>query len=279
YEHGSALDETVPNPFYQYLTSERFPGSLRNQETIALSELLRPYPHYGGLHVAYSPDRRSRYQALQISVRRPHLNGYSFLFGYNYNREREEEYFDAVASYLNEFELQDSDEPRHRLSAAGIYELPFGGERAYLSSLHPVLDALVGGWQMSGAFYFNSGRYLRFGPVLVDGDPAPDTPTPDRWFDTSKFQQQPAFTPRSNPWQYSGLTGPVYWNLDGTLTKQFRLRGGARVELKLAAYNVTNRLNREMPVTSVLDPNFGRTLRQLNGTTGRQLELGLKVLF
>lgn len=279
YEHGSALDATVPNPFYQYLTPGTFPGALRNQQTIALSELLRPSPQYGGLYVAYSPDRRSRYHALQISVRRPHLNGYSFLFGYNYNREKEEEYFDAVASYLDAFSFQASNQPRHRLSAAGIYELPFGRDRAYLSSLHPVVDALVNGWQMTGAFYFNSGQYLRFGPAVVDGDPTLDNPAPDRWFDTSKFQQQPAYTPRTNPWQYPGLTGPVYWNVDGTLTKQFRLRGDTRIELELAAYNVTNRLNRAMPVTNVLNPNFGRTLRQLNSTSGRQLELGLKILF
>ncbi|MPY87494.1 MAG: carboxypeptidase regulatory-like domain-containing protein [Luteitalea sp.] len=282
YEHGSALDATVPNPFYQYLTPETFPGPLRNQETVSLGELLRPYPQYGGLHVAYTPERRSRYHALQISARRPYRSGYSFLFGYNYHRQRTEEYFDAVANYLNEFTFQDAagqGSPRHRLSAAGIYELPFGRDRAYLANLHPALDAVVGAWQVSGAFYFNSGEFLRFGPALVDGDPTLDNPTPDRWFDTSKFQQQPDYTPRTNPLQYPSLTGPVFWTLDATLTKQFRLQGSVRAEFKLAAYNATNRLNRANPNTGVLNSTFGRSLAQRGGTSGRQLELGLKILF
>ncbi len=33
-------------------------------------------------------------------------------------------------------------------------------------------------------------------------------PTRDRWFDTSMFAAQPAFTPRTNPVFYDGLNGP-----------------------------------------------------------------------
>jgi hypothetical protein len=147
-----------------------------------------------------------------------------------------------------------------------------------LSQLHPVLDGIVGGWQVAGVFYFNSGDYLRFGSVLVDGNPKLENPTPDRWFDTSRFQQQPAFTQRTNPWQYPGLTGPVFWTIDGTLSKQVRVAKNVRTEFKLAAYNVTNRLNLANPDLNVLSSNFGRTLRQ-RGSTGRQVEFGLKVLF
>lgn len=278
YEHKSALDATVPNPFFLYLTPQTFPGPLRNQSTVRVSSLLRPYPQYGGLFVVYNPGRESRYHALQMRVKRAFRQGYNFLFGYNYHRETTTEYFDEVAAYLNEFTFQESSTPRHRISAAGIYELPFGKERAHLSQLHPVLDGIVGGWQITGVFYFNSGSYLRFGPMLVDGNPKLENPTPDRWFDTSRFQRQPAFTPRTNPWQYPGLTGPVFWTIDGTLSKQVRVRGNVRTEFKLAAYNVTNRLNRANPDVNVLSSNFGRTLRQ-SGTPGRQMELGLKVLF
>jgi hypothetical protein len=278
YEFKAALDATVPNPFYQYLTPQTFPGPLRNQSTVRLSSLLRPYPQYGGLFELYNPGRDLRYHALQIRVQRAFRHGYNFLFGYNYQRERSTEYFDEVAAYLNELTFQESSAPRHRMSVAGIYELPFGQARAHLSQLPGLLDGIVGGWQIAGVFYFNSGQYLRFGSMLVDGDPTIDNPTPDRWFDTSKFQRQPAFTPRTNPWQYPGLTGPVFWTIDSTLTKLVRVTGNVRTEFKLAAYNVTNRLNRANPDLSVLSSNFGRTLRQ-GGSTGRQVELGLKILF
>jgi len=278
YEHKGALRATVANPFFQYLTADTFPGPLRNQRTVSVGSLLRPYPQYGGLFEAYTPGRLERYQSVQIQLQRAFRDGYNFLFGYVYLRERDHQFFDEVADYLNRFEFQESASPRHRISAAGTYELPFGKGRRHLSTLHPVADAVLGGWQLVGAWYFNSGDYLRFGTMLADGNPKLDNPTPQRWFDTSKFRQQPADTPRTNPKQYSGLTGPYFWDLQGSVSKYFQVTERIRTEFKLAAYNATNRLNRNNPDLNVLSSTFGQALRQ-RGTSGRQVEVGLKILF
>jgi hypothetical protein len=114
--------------------------------------------------------------------------------------------------------------------------------------------------------------------MIATGDPALPNPTPQKWFDTSKFAVLPAYTPRTNPWQYPDVKGPLYWEVQGTLSKTFRITERVRTELKVAAYNLTNRLNRADPPTAVTSSTFGQALRQ-NISNGRQLELGLKILF
>jgi hypothetical protein len=92
--------------------------------------------------------------------------------------------------------------------------------------------------------------------------------------------------------QYGCLTGPKFWTLDANLSKSFNITERIHAELKIAAYNATNRLNRGDPDTGVNDSNFGQALYQgspggifgAQGATygnqsGRQAELGLKIIF
>ncbi|MBL8230731.1 MAG: TonB-dependent receptor [Bryobacterales bacterium] len=278
FANGVAINQVVANPFFNYLTARDFPGPLRNQAQVQLNTLFRPYPHYGNLFEINTPGRRARYQSGQIQIQRPFRNGYNMLFGYAYIRDRADTYFDEVANYVDDLGFQEATSPRHRISAAGTWELPVGRGRRVGSAMPRWMDAMAGGWQLVGAFYFNSGNYLRFGTLAVSGDPRIDNPTPTKWFNTSVFARQPAFTQRTNPWQYSGLTGPVFWDTQGSLAKVFSVTERWKTELKLAGYNLTNRLNRNSPVVDVLNSQFGQSLRQA-GTTGRQMEIGLKIMF
>jgi hypothetical protein len=92
--------------------------------------------------------------------------------------------------------------------------------------------------------------------------------------------------------QYNCITGPSFWDLDASLAKGFHIIERVRAELKLTAYNATNKLNRGDPDTGVLDSTFGQALFQGSpgGTfgaqtaisafnSGRQLELGVKILW
>ena len=57
-----------------------------------------------------------------------------------------------------------------------------------------------------------------------------------------RFGCLPAFTPRTNPYQYDGITGPIMWNVDATVSKVFPIRERYKLEFRLEAYNVTNSL-------------------------------------
>ena len=49
YTYKAQLSQNIPNPFYNYLTPDVFPGTLRNQATVTRGSLLRPYPQYGSV--------------------------------------------------------------------------------------------------------------------------------------------------------------------------------------------------------------------------------------
>jgi hypothetical protein len=81
-------------------------------------------------------------------------------------------------------------------------------------------------------------------------------------------------------------------DLDATLQKNFHITERVQGQLKMTAYNATNKLNLGDPDTNRTDPNFGQALYQGSPTgefagqaavygnqAGRQIELGFKLIF
>jgi hypothetical protein len=163
------------------------------------------------------------------------------------------------------------------MSAGGVYDLPIGKGRQHLSNIHPVLNGIIGGWATSHVFMWNSGSFLRFGQLIVSGDPVISNPTLAHWFNTSAFNAPLAYTPRTNPYQYDGLTGPRYWQLDSTLSKNFQLMERLRLEFRLEAYNVTNSFMPSNPDANIYSSTFGMSTGQANG--GRSVQYTLRLHF
>ena len=139
--------------------------------------------------------------------------GYNFLFAYVYIREKLQiNNFNDLDYFANTFRWQDSNQPRHRLTAAGTWDLPFGkGQEACRQTHLEAVDAAIGGWKLAGVWTYSTGAFVRFGNLIANGNPCLDNPTPERWFDTSAFSRLPAntYVIRSNPMQYDCLTGPT----------------------------------------------------------------------
>ena len=92
----------------------------------------------------------------------------------------------------------------------------------------------------------------------------------------------------SAPANYTDGTAPRYLtsartpgtnNLTASLFKSFPLgfREGARIEFRLEAFNVLNRVQFSGPDTTLGDATFGRISSQANAP--RQVQLGLKAYF
>jgi hypothetical protein len=291
----NALNQPVDNPFFNYLTPQLFPGQLRSQRQVSLGSLIKPYPHYGPLYEIGVLGAGERYHSLELKAQKMYSKGFNLLAAYVYIREKLEiNNFNDLDTFTNTFRWQDSNQPRHRFTAAGTWDLPFGKGRPYLNSASTVVDAVAGGWKLAGVWTYSTGAFVRFGPLIANGSPCLDSPTPERWFDTSVFSRLPAntYVIRENPLQYDCLTGPRFSQLDATLSKDFAITERVRLELKMAAYNATNSLNRAGPNTDVNSSQFGTALfqgtpaanfgaqtQELGNITGRQVELGLKIRF
>jgi hypothetical protein len=280
YTYKAQLSQNISNPFYNYLTPDVFPGTLRNQATITRVNLLRPYPQYGGdLTVNNVADWRARYQALQLRVQRTYAAGASVLFAYNYNRERNEAYFNDPQRYVNQIFWLGSNNARHRATVAGTYDFPIGKGRKLGSSMHPVLNAAIGGWQLSGIYTYRSGEFLRFPQADVVGDPSIANPGPALWFNADAIKVPTPFTPRTNPYQYDNITGPIFWNLDGTLSKSFPIKERYRLEFRFEAYNLTNSLMWANPNLTPGNSLFGRSTAQAVTNRGREMQYTLRFMF
>jgi hypothetical protein len=201
------------------------------------------------------------------------------LVGYNYHRQRDERFYDDIATYLQEYTWIPSDAARHRLTFAATWEVPFGKGRPYMAGASRFVDALLGGWNITPTGFWRSGRFIRFGGMVANGDPHVDNPNQNQWFDQSVFSILPAFTPRSNPWQYDGLHGPQQFNMDASLVKSFPIVERFRFELRMDVFNVINNITWTNPNTTVTSANFGKSTDQLTQTYGRRTQLGLRIQF
>ena len=171
YQFKGLVDKAVPNPFYNLLPPDKMPGSLRTQETVSVSQLLRPYPQYGDLNVYGWPGNKDHYYALQMKAERPMASGLNLLVAYNYNREYHGQWFNQIDYFANKITMFDRARPRHNLRIAGTWELPLGRGRQFGNNLHPVLDAVIGGWATSHILMWRSGDLLWFDQAQVTGDP------------------------------------------------------------------------------------------------------------
>lgn len=132
-------------------------------------------PQYSSLY-AWRTIGASNYNALQVNLRRHFSNGVQFDLNYTFSKSldissdaaRIGPYSGLGGQVINSFSpnqlraVSDFDTP-HQINANFIAELPFGRDKAFARNAGPVLDALIGGWQLSGLVRWTSGF-----PVTVD---------------------------------------------------------------------------------------------------------------
>ena len=290
YTYGTLLNTTVPNPFRNYLTVDKFPGSLRNNATVTLGSLLVPYPQYGAIsQTNTSQGRNLKTQSFDLKLQRPFVHGVSFLVAYAFQRDRIENWLGDREQYKvmttggkEGWQWQPTNPalPEHRFTSALTWQLPVGRERRFGTNMPAALDYVVGGWQYTNTFRFYSGAPVLFTNAMqVSGNPKLDNPTRDQWFDTSKFSAQPSFTPRTNPVYFKGLNGPTAWFLDATLTKSFNVTGRYKVEARLEAYNLFNHIVWAQPNTTFGSGTFGKVTTKRTDASGREVQVGLRFVF
>lgn len=292
----SVFNLSVANPFLNYLTADKFPGTLRTQTTITQGGLLRPYPQYGVINQTNTSGRGEHLHSFEISAQRPFTKGLSVLLAYAYQREQTQEFFDDLATYARRFEWRDTDTPRSRFTSAVSWDIPIGRGRTLLKDAPKAVDMVVGGWTFTTTARLYSGRPLFFTQnLLVSGNPKLSNPTNSLWFDTTKFQKLPTTTNpdgvtannndppnlhrRDNPWTFPGIFGPGIEQVDMTMSKSFRLTERFRLEARVESYNVFNHVNLANPTVDFTSANFGKVTAKLVAYNGREVQYGLRLVF
>jgi hypothetical protein len=247
----------------------------------------RPYPDWAGIEL-YETVARSQYDGLQLKFERRLRGGWYNLTSYTYGRAYSETGGFAAGNtpqVLNDWRAEwapESQTPRHRLSIANIYELPIGRGRAIGTGWSGVPDFVLGGWQLSTLFTWQTGIPVNVTLATSGIDPRtglaysflnrnggglrpnligePNTgvdPNDDRFrfLDVNAYQLQPLNTPGNAP--RNSAWGPRFANVDISLVKRFRASESTYFDVRAEAFNAFNWTRFMNPNGTFGSSNFG----------------------
>ncbi len=248
------------------------------------------HPQWGSLET-WSTMSQSDYHAFALNLRR-RMASLALDFNYTFSKSidnasglQDVGEFDASAFIINSLRPEDmrslSDfDITHIINANWDYAMPFGKGHRFLSGLHPVAEALLGGWKWTGILRWNSGLptgrtvdmsgwvtnwQIRSAGVRVrptESNPTKSGEAPNLFTDTTHAYQS-FRTPYAgesgdrNIWRLQG-----YVALDLGVYKSFRLpyAEGHQLTFRWETFNVTNtqRLGGGVSgLTLGLDPGLG----------------------
>jgi hypothetical protein len=261
----------------------------------------RPYPQYSGVNGNYF-DAYSNYDSLQVSFRKRFANGVSFDSNYTWSKMLSnydssgwgsrngtntiQSSFDRKSTYsLSNFDIPQA------WKGSVIYALPFGSGKKLLNH-GGVLNAIIGGWQVSSLFQYQSGNTFTVSmnsnstnsqansqyPNVVSGVPLyPSEKTAAQWFNPAAF-----VSPGQYKFGNAGrniLRGPNFSDVDFSASKTLflpKLEHGL-IQFRFDATNALNHTSLGIPNTSI----GGSTVGQITGAalSGRTLQLGARLAF
>jgi outer membrane receptor protein involved in Fe transport len=256
-----------------------------------------PFPQYGFILMTYNGGWSS-YHALTAKVEKRWSRGLYFLGSYTWQRSLDLGATDEFSALSREYKQWDKghntyDVP-HRFIGTWVYELPVGRGRSVLANMPAALEAVLGGWQVSGIATFSQGQFqtatlgtdwLFIGafsqsrPNIV-GDPAAGRQLPDAYlnpaaFDFPRDAQGNRIRVEGNAGRNS-IQQPGISNWDLGVFKNFRVLDRTNVQFRWETFNTWNQTQFGPANLNTSSPTFGR----ITSTRGpRRMQLGLRITF
>lgn len=267
---------------------------------------------------AWSSLGSGAYHAMQWTVSKRLSGGLTMTLNYTYSKSLDiGSRSESVGAYSSDFMINSWNaqqlrapsryDATHQANAYFVYQLPFGRGRQFGSSMNRVLDAFVGGWELSGTWRQTSGlpfsvsngsrwatNWELSGYATPNGNPLPEITNnknapavsgagaPNLWSDPKTalagfMEQMPGQTGSRN-----SLRGQGYFDIDTGLYKNFTMPWSEQQKLQFRweAYNVTNTVRFD-PNSANLSLTSTAKFGQLTGTLGdpRQMQFALRYQF
>ncbi len=291
---AAELSRNAPNPLAGLI-----PGTSLNGATVQRQQLLRPYIQFLGINELNRSEGMSKYDSFQLMVYKRLSRGLNFSVAYTNSKTLEQ------ASYANAQDVQLEkviaawDVPQN-LQLNGVYELPFGRGKPVGAGAHPVVQRLIGGWEVSGIARIQEGMPINFpsNAVPTGLDPRLASRTLDRWFNTCTLLasgatrgcasgEQPvwtvrqAFTLQTWPSRLASVRKPPIRNLDASIIKNNPFAERFNLIFRTDFLNATNTPHWfNGPIVDVNNGNFGRIAGAMDQSNlPRFIQLSLKLQF
>lgn len=292
-------NQNVTNPYKGLI-----PGpstSINTSSTLPVSQLLWPHAEYSSVTEQLIPAASANYNALLVRLEKRLSNGLDLNVNYTYSRNlgAQSQLYTAGPIWYGETA---SDFP-HSLHITALYMLPFGRGRMFLSNSPKAVDEVLGGWELTSIFSFDSGTPYSWGNVIYNGNWHDFHNNPHQTngpaFNTSVFDTRSCvnnsakcdntigsatFNPSVQPNGYNVRTFPLMAlradptnNFDFSVLKNFQIWERVQIQPRVDAFNAFNRPQFSAPNLSPTSSAFGTVTGQLN--SGRQLQGGVHILF
>lgn len=270
-------------------------------------------PQFSALS-AWSSIGGGNYHAMQWTLRKRFGRGLTLDFNYTLSKSTDlasvEENGGSFSGFLvNSWNpsqrrgVSDYDQ-RHIYNAWWVWELPFGRGAHWASGAGRGLDALIGGWQISGVWTQSTelpwsvgngrnwptnwnitGFGTPTGPItastITKNAPAVSgAPGPNLWSDPAKALSEWAFTLPGQSGSRNTVRGPGRANWDFAFAKRFTMPylESHRVQFRWEIYNIANQVRLGgLDLSRVSAATFGKFSSQAN--TPRQMQLALRYEF
>jgi hypothetical protein len=256
----------------------------------------RPYPQYSSIS-AWEPVGISTYHALQLSAEKRFSSGLSFNAGYTWSRSIDMGGGGNSASAESRNNVQNPRDVRaeyglssfnfsHRMTFSGVYDMPFGKSRRFLTNANGLVNAVAGGWQATTIFQTQTGPpgtltmstttsntgTTQYPDRVCDGNLPASQRTVQHWFDTSCFKA-PALYTFGNAGR-NIMIAPGYWSWDFGAHKDFRLTEQFGLTFRAEFFNFLNKANFGYPSTSIGSLSAG-TITSVG--PARQIQFALRL--
>lgn len=179
----------------------------------------------------------------------------------------------------------------HNFVWSGTYDLPFGRGRTFGADMHPIANAILGGWNISNIISLHTGfpitmqaadvslqapRAGRRPNRIAGRSGRVDNPTLDKWLDITAYE-----LPASGAFGNSGNSSeraPGYANWDFGVGKKFNLSESRFFDFRAEFFNFTNHPSYSPPARSISAPNTFGTITS-TVSPPRIIEFALKYHF
>jgi len=261
----------------------------------------RPFSGFGSIPLLQSSGN-SIYHGLLGRFERRFSNGISLLASYTYGHAIDDSTGGNVsqdARNLHADRANSDFDARHRLAVSYVYVLPFGRGKPVGGNWNTTLNAMFGGWELSGIATFQSGQpiFVQLSPSSQNSNTGSTRDRPDiaHVFDDKLIitTVKPVIENRTDRTVYldpaafsiplrgtfgnvprNAFTGPGTRNWDLMLGKNFR-REEWLVQFRAEFYNAFNHPSMNQPNRFVDSSAFGTITSTL--LQNRQIQFGLKI--
>jgi hypothetical protein len=262
---AAALTNPFAAPLQQLEKSGKIAASGCNLDNANATnaQLLSPYPQYcnGGVSQTDAPVGQSLYNSLQVTYNHRVSKGLTALVSYTFSKFLDNVDGNNSWSYAGnsgpannynmaaEKSVDPGDVPQ-ALVASYVYQLPIGRGRAIGSGMGRIVDAVAGGWELSGIATFKQGIPLSVSGAnqpTFGGSPRPNVTgnpngpkTHHEWFNTGAFSYAPYGSFGNAPRFFSNLRGPRYQDWDTAVEKNWKFKADMRAQFRLETFNTFN---------------------------------------